>query len=371
MTAKDEQSRAIEILKFPLAVMVVAIHCYYFNTQEINYIARDNPSLYSEVVKWIINLCSIIITECAVPLFFVISGYLYFFKQETYTFKEYINKTKNKCYTLLLPYIVWNVMAIIFYPNLFLDANPLQRILGFWSRNFHWYSSSGPWDGPLWFIRDLFVVMLFAPLISKYILLINNKLIRGGGILIPLLLGVPYFLGFENLIPGISFRAFFYFSLGVLIIIYSQNFNKILQNKIITILIVILFILFGFLRISTFYDSNFKLKWWFNFGWIITQMLFYFKIALIISKNKIIIKLKIWKLLGASSFVIFAMHNLILGRISSSLLWLVGKHNVGSGLTLLFYFATITIAVIICFLFHIIISKNRITSLIFQGSRNR
>lgn len=28
-----------------------------------------------------------------------------------------------------------------------------------------WGSWAGPWDGPLWFLRDLFVVMLFSPFI--------------------------------------------------------------------------------------------------------------------------------------------------------------------------------------------------------------
>lgn len=35
------KSKAIEILRFPLALMVVAIHCYYFNSQNINVLKSE------------------------------------------------------------------------------------------------------------------------------------------------------------------------------------------------------------------------------------------------------------------------------------------------------------------------------------------
>lgn len=36
MIDKEIISKVIDNLRFPMAVMVVAIHCYYFNTQNIN-----------------------------------------------------------------------------------------------------------------------------------------------------------------------------------------------------------------------------------------------------------------------------------------------------------------------------------------------
>lgn len=59
---KEILSKAIDNLRFPMAVMVVAIHCYYFNLQNINAL----PGKWAGVVEWVINICSIVLTDCAV-----------------------------------------------------------------------------------------------------------------------------------------------------------------------------------------------------------------------------------------------------------------------------------------------------------------
>lgn len=49
MTTREQQSRAIEILRFPLASLVVAIHCYYFNTQCINTLSGGGDAGNSQM----------------------------------------------------------------------------------------------------------------------------------------------------------------------------------------------------------------------------------------------------------------------------------------------------------------------------------
>lgn len=101
MLDKNSISKAIDNLRLPMAIMVVAIHCYFFNSLNINAL----PSKWGGVfVEWIINICSIVLTDCAVPMFFVISGYLFFLRQDDgFTWAQYKAKMLRKCKTLLLP----------------------------------------------------------------------------------------------------------------------------------------------------------------------------------------------------------------------------------------------------------------------------
>ena len=74
-------SNTINFLRFPLTVAVVYIH---FNISRkgisvhgLNY-GTDNPDWYT----FIINLFSSVIASIAVPLFFLISGYLFFCQKD-------------------------------------------------------------------------------------------------------------------------------------------------------------------------------------------------------------------------------------------------------------------------------------------------
>lgn len=313
-TPREAQSRAIEVLRFPLAVLVVCIHSYYFNQQHINAIGTG---VGASIVQHTIDLISIVLTDCAVPMFFVISGYLYFLKNQNPTFCQYLKKTKGKIPTLVVPYLVWNLVAIIFYPGNFFHATWLEKILGFWSRNLAWGNFTGPWDGPLWFIRDLFVVMLLAPVICK--------IIRKTSLLLPLLLTAIFFCyPKHNLCPGISLVSFLFFSIGAWLAIKRPDFSSWFSRKKFIFLLPI-FATFFLLRYSAFFHSLGSLDRIFNEIWIFVSMAAYFALALRIGQRTR--RFDTWRKLGASSFVIFAFHSLLLGRISSTFLWLIGKPN--------------------------------------------
>lgn len=354
------QSRAITILRFPLAVMIVAIHCYYFNTQHIN---QDTAGVWAFIVKWIINFCSIILTDCAVPLFFVISGYLYFFKKSSYSVGEYLTKTKGKCITLLLPYLTWNILAVITNPSAFLASSWGEQILGFWSRNMTIGGWDGPWDGPLWFLRDLFVVMLFSPIISY--------LIRKIGLLLPILLLIPILSHNSWIFPGFSFTAFCWFSLGSYLAIRQRKsfINSLILQQYMLGGAIALFVIMLCIRTLIMANIIEVFTTPLNMLWIISSMTMYYLLAVRIGiKTK---RIDMWKRLGASSFIIYAMHSLIIGWISGGFLFIIGKPNVGNFLTLLIYFSTISIAVAVCYAFNRIISYNMAVATCFGANRNR
>lgn len=120
----------------------------------------------------------------AVPLFFLISGFLYFKGCESqFGLKDYINKNKKRLRTLVLPYILWNIFTLLLFgaiqtlmPQMMSGKHALIADYSFrdWLMAF-WSTGEGfPINGPMWFIRDLIVLSVLSILIYP---LIRNKLI--------------------------------------------------------------------------------------------------------------------------------------------------------------------------------------------------
>lgn len=199
----------ITALRFPLAVLVVFIHNSY------TYI---NPAGWASSVGY---FGSRLLPAVAVPLFFCISGYLFFLNTERFTPRVYLHKLHRRFYTLLIPFLVWNLIAF--------GLTPLKQLLGsgeaamafspdiFWgcrtngAEGVNWLgwfveASTAPAQLPLWFVRDLIVISLCTPLIWL--------LLRKGGLLG---LFLPALLYYGQLWPnwgGVSITGFWFFSFG-------------------------------------------------------------------------------------------------------------------------------------------------------------
>ena len=192
MTESKLMSQTISYLRFPLTVAVVYIH---FNISRkgisvhgINY-GINNPDWYF----YLINLFSYVIASIAVPLFFFISGYLFFNKTE-FNANIYKSKLLSRTKTLLVPFVLWNLIAIIFqairlvpaFSSLFPGAYKTELHISFIRifntffkntlQNGIFVSPIGytqteiinepyPIDIPLWYIRDLMVMVIISPFI--------------------------------------------------------------------------------------------------------------------------------------------------------------------------------------------------------------
>ena len=78
MTNQELQSRAIDVMRFPLAVMVVAIHTYF--CEALKAPGNVDVPFSGEWAHELITFFSIVLTDAAVPTFFVMSGFLCFYK---------------------------------------------------------------------------------------------------------------------------------------------------------------------------------------------------------------------------------------------------------------------------------------------------
>ena len=90
------QSQTINLLRLVLMVMVLVIHAH--PDQNINYLSMDNLSsgtfaqgIYTTIISALFVICNI-----SVPLFFVISGYLFFVGIEEWSWSRYWEKMKRR-----------------------------------------------------------------------------------------------------------------------------------------------------------------------------------------------------------------------------------------------------------------------------------
>lgn len=106
MSIDQETSTRIDILRFPLIVGVVFVHDYSGKT----YGSIVNGRSTGFWVDYVQLFFSCGIGHVAVPLFFLISGYLFF--QGKWSWGNYANKLERRINTLLIPYLFWNCLTL-------------------------------------------------------------------------------------------------------------------------------------------------------------------------------------------------------------------------------------------------------------------
>ena len=186
MTNDKLLSQSINILRFPLTIGILFVHFYLAKTglpiHGVQYGA--NPP------DWFFYLnvfCSGILSAVSVPMFFWFSGLLFFYKTD-FSLEAYKKKLHRRVRTLLLPYILWNLIAIIwtakiyvpFLSSLFSNADGVKLNLTlsgflhcffdnskglFIAPDVHLVNPAIPINGPLWYIRDLMVLVVVSPLL--------------------------------------------------------------------------------------------------------------------------------------------------------------------------------------------------------------
>lgn len=107
------------------------------------------------------------ITEVCVPLFFVLSGFLYFRNVPGRPGWQFFwKKTRSRIFSLLIPYLIANGIAFLCYWAAYRFAPEMMS--GFFGddwRNPLFIFWTGPVNMSLWFIRDLIIACIVAPLI--------------------------------------------------------------------------------------------------------------------------------------------------------------------------------------------------------------
>lgn len=175
-------------VSFFLMILVVVIHAFNFEEKLIG------PELFSHkgYAFFIEDFISNGLARVAVPIFFAISAYLFFINIKG-DFGDFVSKAKKRFKTIFVPYVLWSCWGILFY--FILQLVPQTKAF-FTKKLIIQYTFSellqtifiDPIPYQLWFLRDLFILVLLAPLIYYFI-----KWLKWGAVFICLVLWLSWF----------------------------------------------------------------------------------------------------------------------------------------------------------------------------------
>lgn len=183
-------------------------------------VLSEQPDLQ---INWgweLVDFLSSTLTKICVPAFFILSGYLFFLDQKSFTSRHYLEKLKRRVHTLLVPYILWNIIALsldilkikfLGFPDhgLIIDGNISWTKL---VEGFYDYTDGNPYAFAFWFIRNLMIFVVLSPI--AYILSSKNWIIN-----------LVFILG--CCVADTTFWGFSFFVIGGMI---ARFFSKNISN---------------------------------------------------------------------------------------------------------------------------------------------
>ena len=368
-TNKDSTlSQVITALRFPLIVLVLFVHS---NFKGVSF-AWDNAlkASFSLPIGNInlslgtfIDFISGSLAPLANPFFFFISGLLFFHCRQ-FTRKVYINKIRHRLQSLLIPYILWNLLFLLIIAigsslrpgwTAIIDK-PLSNftikdyLLIFWDTSLIGQKGglATPIDIPLWFVRNLMVLSLVSPFIYTTIHFLSRRHKSLALFMLIIFLYAIHYLPDQWEGWG---QSLLFFSLGATFTILKWDVTKLFKP----------YGIYGIIGACLFYWAQ------------LANLMYAALIVTIISLTTYIIERRqqqgltsklIPNILTDSSFFIYAAHTLPQGIIlwSLKLEWLP---ITGATSALIVYFLSPVILTTVCLLSFILLRRISPISLYF------
>lgn len=236
-------SRKLKFISLFLMVAVVFIHSYNYSNSFLTPDTSINEGFNGGAMfEYFISNG---IARFAVPMFFAISGYLFF-----YTFRPslkcYGYKLKSRFFSLVVPFIIWNCLGglLLFTLSHFDTVNWVPIInekIGITAETGAWGFLNWFINPPLfqtWYLQQLILFTIISPLIFWAI-----KYTRG---FIIILFAVPWALDLSYIINS---EAILFYVCGATIAIFNRE-DWVLQkeSKPMTVLITLCWICFNAIK---------------------------------------------------------------------------------------------------------------------------
>lgn len=319
-------SSVISVLRFPLIVGVVCIHC----------------GMGGRFLQYLLGgICG----KLSVPIFLLISGYL-FFREGSYelTKELWISKFKKRIFSLLVPYLLWNFIGYIIYAiKIGFDFEDLFH--SFWVIDIPGRSGSSPIDGPLWYVRNLMIMVVISPIISYMMKYTKWYLI--------LIMTILWIIQIPPFNKGIGI-AFYFFSLGGYLRMFDYHVENLQRYAKYLIIAYPIYVIYAFLMQSNSDSWDFQLGILLGIGAIFSLTIHFIKCG---SEN-----CKFTKILSETSFFIYCLHDLLLQFLKPFFSEILGTGDFA-------YLSLIVVEIALCLGFFYVLKSisPKVTSLLMGG----
>lgn len=279
-------SRTFTALKWILALMVVTSHFvkYWFM-----------PDAIEKTAPWsgrISNLVYAFITNCEVPLFFIMSGF-FFCTTAGYVAGEHSRKIKQRLFSLGVPYVTFIIYGLavtwIFCWatgdfSVWNDYSTVDKLTG--------YRNIFPVNTPLWYMRDLMLLCLLAPVFAWLINITRGWIIA--------LLTVLFIACFQPYTIAHYLMGLLFFPAGYMIRLRGADLLRLSRQTLPYLLPA--YIAIGLLIACNYVDSHFWLK---NIEICLSVPVIFAVVSYLVEWGRV----KPGEYLGSVTFFIFLTHH--------------------------------------------------------------
>lgn len=196
-------SQKFKLLSFVAMLCVVFIHAYNYTDTFLQPTTTIAEGLHvGAMVQFFLSNAA---TRFATPLFFFISGYLFFAAFRRFTFSGYLRKLGKRTCTLLVPYILWvglwtGIATLLVWAVGFEFFPILGDKLGGLYNGEWWQVFTNPVPFQAWYILDLFKLVIVSPIIFVAV-----RYLRWGAVIlaaVPWVMdySIPYFVNCDGLL---------------------------------------------------------------------------------------------------------------------------------------------------------------------------
>lgn len=314
-------------IKFVLAFSIVVLHV-------INFSPAFHANNWCIQAMWngISNIAKI-----AVPCFFAISGFLFYYN---FSWDKLKGKWLRRVASLIIPFVIWNTIIYIYY--FFISRVPVFEMesVNFTIKDFL-LAIFNSINSPLWFIRTLVVYIIISPLLIK---LWRNKAV---GLLMIIALVCTNYMGIST--PIVSNYYLPMYLLGAYIALYSPNLvlnRGGVYLKCFGILGMAFVVIISFIYNPLDLDT----RWLFTLRLVgVVSFWFFFDIFSFTKKPNRYLN---------CSFIIYLMHCIIVKTLKLFTHYFISQSTIMMIIETVVY-PILTVALIICV--SVLLEKNRIT----------
>lgn len=370
MTNDKLLSQTISYLRFPLTVGVVFIH---FNltkglTLPSSVYGLNCPDWYFYFVQFF----SSVLPRIAVPLFFFISGFLFFYHTE-FNGDAYKRKLCIRARTLLIPFLLWNTITLLqqsarvlpFFSSLVKSADStefhfsLVRLFNTFFNHDRYNGivivpiesdttnidlNSYPIDIPMWYVRDLMVMVLLTPAIYWMVKRMGKWAVISIGIIKYCIISEFFPHGGY---PSQFVTALFFFSWGSYFSVNKLNFIETMRKYKYIPLIYIPVAIVDTLTKRTDYNFYFH-----NLGILLGIISAIIITSYLVEKKKV----KVNPTLANASFFVYAFHYMVLYNIGKIVVQTFHLPDTLYTMVTL-YFVVPAITIILCLVIYKVLKK--------------